>query len=80
MSFIEFTEGLTRVAEKLSPSSPCHTEKNLSYRVRLVLPLFVKFEGTYHIITLKGLLFILYMRLKSFLIEQYGIDHELFNF
>jgi hypothetical protein len=45
MSLIEFIEALARIAEKVSPSSPMHKEKNLILRARRVLPLFVKFEG-----------------------------------
>jgi hypothetical protein len=62
MSLIEFIEGLARVAEKLSPSSPSYEQKNLTEKKRRVLPLFVKFEG---------LIFILYNRMKSQLPENF---------
>ena len=55
MTFIEFLEGIARVAEKVSPSSPKFSEKNLNQQKRHVLPLFVKLEG---------LLYIIYHRLK----------------
>lgn len=55
MSFLEFLEGLCRVAEKVSPSSPFHKEKYLGQKKRRILPLFVKFEG---------LAYILYYRMR----------------
>jgi hypothetical protein len=45
MTFIEFVEGLARVAEKVSPSSPTYPDKNLNVKKRRILPLFIKFEG-----------------------------------
>jgi hypothetical protein len=32
MNLYEFLEALARVAERLSPSSPCNLDKNLNYR------------------------------------------------
>jgi hypothetical protein len=57
MTFIEFVEGMARVAEKVSPSSPSYPDKNLTTKKRRVLPLFVKFEG---------LSYFLYNNLKPF--------------
>jgi hypothetical protein len=45
MTFIEFVEGLARVAEKVSPSAPLYPDKNLNVKKRRILPLFVKLEG-----------------------------------
>lgn len=56
MNFLEFIEGLSRLAEKVSPSSPFHKEKYLGQKKRRILPLFVKFEG---------LVYILYNRMKG---------------
>ncbi|KAM3145065.1 hypothetical protein pb186bvf_002740 [Paramecium bursaria] len=56
MTFIEFVEALTRMAEKISPRSPTFKVKDLNQQQRTTLPLYVKFEG---------LLYILFYRLKS---------------
>jgi hypothetical protein len=71
MSFIEFVEALARVAERISPSSPAHKEKNLGLRKRRVLPLFVKFEG---------LCFMLYHFLKAQFYKQYPGNEKILAF
>ena len=55
MNFIEFVEGIARVAEKMSPCSPMYDLKKMDIRKRRVLPLVVKFEG---------MLYILFNRIK----------------
>lgn len=55
MTFVEFVEGIARVAEKVSPSSPMYSIKNQDITKRRVLPLLVKFEG---------MLYILFHRIK----------------
>lgn len=71
MIFIEFVEALARVAEKISPSSPMHKEKNIGIKKRRVLPLFVKFEG---------FCFMIYHFLKAHFYKEYPSTDKHINF
>jgi len=51
MQFLEFIEGIARVAERISPVSPMYAFRNPPVNIvtRKALPLFVKSEGILYV-------------------------------